>query len=269
MGVSGYKYDEKLLGLLLNSALENIKCQRVMICEGKQKGDKNKLELADEFFWRKAKEEFKRKNKSTEAADKEDRVRATKDLLNNDLGGDDEKVVKMFVGAIIDSVPRFNMDTFIGMRIKFSHEKLVALEYKLWTMPEYQRRFCEMFQLVNERQIRNKFELNKGASDSATLFWYALINTMRHWSNWPANVDETNNYRDYLKCAHYKALEKTVHIYDPSHTETLTESYVRVLLRMYPKMTKCVFSKPKTLQEDACSCGVFAFAYATTIVGTR
>lgn len=71
-------------------------------------------------------------------------------------------------------------------------------------------------------------------------------------------VDPTTNIGGvgHFICVHYKALEKIVYIYVP----------LRLLCRLYPEIEKCVFSEPKTLQRDFSSCGVFAIAYATTII---
>lgn len=70
--------------------------------------------------------------------------------------------------------------------------------------------------------------------------------------------------------AHYVANEKLVKMYDSlhgsgQHGRRLQTDERNVLARLYPgKTIKCV--EPATKQPDGVSCGVFAVAYATTII---
>lgn len=66
-------------------------------------------------------------------------------------------------------------------------------------------------------------------------------------------------------CIHYRANEHTVYFYDSLHIKMLTARLQRVVDIRYPGCA-VEFVKPKTLQPDGFSCGVFAAAYATTII---
>lgn len=75
-----------------------------------------------------------------------------------------------------------------------------------------------------------------------------------------------HNIGHYI-CIHYVAAERTVYVYDSLYYGKLTKNNSRkVIDRRYPQGTKVVFVEPKTKQPDGTSCGVFAAAYATTLI---
>lgn len=67
-------------------------------------------------------------------------------------------------------------------------------------------------------------------------------------------------------CIHYRAKESTLYVYDPLNVRNSWNEFEDVIYRRYPHLKKIVQPLPKTLQPDQYSCGVFACAYATTII---
>lgn len=65
--------------------------------------------------------------------------------------------------------------------------------------------------------------------------------------------------------AHYIAKENVVNIYDSLNDSHLASTARYILSRLYPGK-KIKFVKPTTKQPDGSSCGIFAIAYATTIL---
>jgi hypothetical protein len=77
-----------------------------------------------------------------------------------------------------------------------------------------------------------------------------------------------NNIGHYI-CIHYKVKDHMVYIYDSLHHQTIAQTTLDIIHLRYQKIDPKVsyeFVEPRTRQRDAVSCGVFAIAYATTIL---
>lgn len=79
-----------------------------------------------------------------------------------------------------------------------------------------------------------------------------------------SGTTRANSIGHYI-VAHYVHYENVVKIYNSLHSTVLSEDFVESLTRLYPGK-KFVLVRPMTLQPDFYSCGVFAIAYATTIL---
>lgn len=67
-------------------------------------------------------------------------------------------------------------------------------------------------------------------------------------------------------CIHYRSMNRTLYVSDPMASRECLNDYMDVVRRRYPYALEIEFRRAKTLQPDFVSCGVFACAYATTIV---
>lgn len=68
-------------------------------------------------------------------------------------------------------------------------------------------------------------------------------------------------------CIHYRADERSVFVYDSLHRRCLSPNSQEIIHRRFPDLIEPVnFVEPKTRQSDSSSCGVFAAAYATTVL---
>lgn len=67
-------------------------------------------------------------------------------------------------------------------------------------------------------------------------------------------------------CIHFVYSQQKVYIYDSLHHGNISERSKNILRRRYPIYIEIVYCRPKTKQPDLCACGVFATAYATTII---
>ncbi|XP_031617267.1 uncharacterized protein LOC116337093 [Contarinia nasturtii] len=65
-------------------------------------------------------------------------------------------------------------------------------------------------------------------------------------------------------CVHYVHQHQTVYVYDSLGFE-LNSNQKKVLKVLYPN-SKLKYGTPKTMQNDFTSCGLFAIAYATTVI---
>lgn len=72
----------------------------------------------------------------------------------------------------------------------------------------------------------------------------------------------------HYMCVYYDAELKTVFVYDSLRSGFLSRRIKEIMTIRYPK-AKINFIKPRTKQPDSCSCGVFATAYATSIIFFR
>lgn len=71
----------------------------------------------------------------------------------------------------------------------------------------------------------------------------------------------------HVICIRYKASSRTLHIYDSLMKKTLDPTQLKIIQRLYPDIKgRIIYEKPKTLQTDNSSCGVFAIMYATTLM---
>lgn len=68
-------------------------------------------------------------------------------------------------------------------------------------------------------------------------------------------------------CIHYRSEERKIYVYDSLYWQRISQNSLNILDIRYPGYSKPLqFVKPKTKQPDGISCGVFASAYATTII---
>lgn len=66
-------------------------------------------------------------------------------------------------------------------------------------------------------------------------------------------------------CIHYRANEQKVYVYDSLYSKKISQRSSNIIEKRFQSV-KVEFVRPRTLQPDGCSCGVFAAAYATTII---
>lgn len=67
-------------------------------------------------------------------------------------------------------------------------------------------------------------------------------------------------------CIHYVAGERILYVYDPLGSSDSADSYNTILRRRYPQLSRIVYRRPRVLQPDYISCGVFSLVYATTVI---
>lgn len=68
-------------------------------------------------------------------------------------------------------------------------------------------------------------------------------------------------------CIHYRADERSVFVYDSLHRRCLSPNSQEIIHRRFPDLIEPVnFVEPKTRQTDGSSYGVFAAAFATTVL---
>lgn len=67
-------------------------------------------------------------------------------------------------------------------------------------------------------------------------------------------------------CVHSVYPEQKVYIYDSLNYDTISGRAKSILRLRYPQHTGIVFVRAATCQPDLRACGVFAAAYATTII---
>lgn len=75
-------------------------------------------------------------------------------------------------------------------------------------------------------------------------------------------------------CIYYDAARNRVTVYDTLHVvgRSFGSKSKSILQRLYPNLntdTGIEFVRPKTLQNDFCSCGIFSIAHATAIIFNR
>lgn len=73
-----------------------------------------------------------------------------------------------------------------------------------------------------------------------------------------------NNVGHYI-CIHYRANERKIYVYDSQYRRRISDNSRAIIDRRFSKLT-VNFVEPRTKQPDYVSCGVFAIAYATTIL---
>lgn len=95
-------------------------------------------------------------------------------------------------------------------------------------------------------------ELAKNATDDVQILYGGRINDVKAIGH-------------YI-CIFYKHTERRVYIYDSLFTQRLTDTQQQIVKFLYPLAKYQRFVKPKTLQPDSTSCGVFSIAYATTLI---
>lgn len=78
-------------------------------------------------------------------------------------------------------------------------------------------------------------------------------------------LNDVNAIGHYI-CVHYKHKERRVYIYNSLPGTTLYDTQKESIRVLYPDYKSIEFVKPKTTQNDGVSCGVFAIAYATTVI---
>lgn len=67
-------------------------------------------------------------------------------------------------------------------------------------------------------------------------------------------------------CIRYEATSRKVIVYDTIMKDTLEPIHRKIIDRLYPYRSGIVFRKPKTIQTDETSCGLYSIIYATTII---
>lgn len=67
-------------------------------------------------------------------------------------------------------------------------------------------------------------------------------------------------------CIFYKHSEQKVYVYDSLYTQSLTATQQQIIKMLYPSSKSVEYVKPQTVQPDEEACGVFAIAYATTLI---
>lgn len=69
-------------------------------------------------------------------------------------------------------------------------------------------------------------------------------------------------------CIFYNYNQNKVLVYDSAMLKRLTDTQIKIINILYPSVPNedIEFVRPKTIQSDSSSCGVFAMAYATTLI---
>lgn len=106
--------------------------------------------------------------------------------------------------------------------------------------------------------------------------YYSTINTDGVQIIYQGNIG-INSIGHFI-CIHYNLSLQTVFIYDPLYTghgyvdnprilnRRINAKTREIIRKLYPHHIRRVVSRPNTTQLDLKSCGVFAIAYATTIL---
>lgn len=67
-------------------------------------------------------------------------------------------------------------------------------------------------------------------------------------------------------CIRYEATSRKVLVYDATMKDILEPIHRKIIHRLYPYRSGIAFRKPKTIQTDETSCGLYSIIYATTII---
>lgn len=74
------------------------------------------------------------------------------------------------------------------------------------------------------------------------------------------------NRLGHFVCIHYRAVERTVYLYDSLYWRKISKRSREILDTRFHENVRVEFVHPRTRQPDGISCGIFAIAYATAII---